>query len=667
MYSYAGKLLFVDLTKGEFREEEVREEIYRKYIGGYGLGVKVLYENVKAGVDPLGPENILGFVTGALNGTGAMGSGRYMVVGKSPLTGGWGDANSGGHFAEAVKQAGYDAIFFTGKSEKPVYLVLSDEIRELRDAGHIWGKDTIETEDLILKELGDRRFSVACIGPAGEKLSLIAGIVNDKGRIAARSGLGAVMGAKNLKAVAVKGQHKVSVADPDGLKKLNAEIRPMYGFRPSKLQSFLTNALTPLLPYFVRLKVPLPPPDQKLVARLFSDYGTCSFVASSSEMQDSPIKNWSGIAYKDFPMRSKSSKISDDNVVKYMKRRFACSSCPVGCGGIMELKEGMYSVKESHKPEYETIAAFGSMILNDDIESILMANDMCNRAGMDTISAGGTIAFAIECYENGLITREDTGGIELKWGAQDAILEMLDKMIKREGFGDLLADGCKVAAEKVARGAERYAMHVGGQEVPMHDPRLNPGFGATYVADPTPARHTQAGLGFEEMGLGIMNEKLLSQYNLPKQKKYEYHHKGRKNVLVSSYGQIINCSGLCLFHFFIVPTYPLLDYLRVATGWDLTLKELITTGMRIQTLRHLFNIREGISPQDFVLPERIIGSPPLSDGPLKGITIDIETLKTEYFREMGWDEETGIPSEEKLRELSLGEYYEECLRSQDPE
>ncbi|MDO8785701.1 MAG: aldehyde ferredoxin oxidoreductase C-terminal domain-containing protein, partial [Syntrophales bacterium] len=183
-----------------------------------------------------------------------------------------------------------------------------------------------------------------------------------------------------------------------------------------------------------------------------------------------------------------------------------------------------------------------------------------------------------------------------------------------------------------------------------------PGFGATYVADPTPARHTQAGLGYEEMGLGIMNEKLLLPYNLPKQAKYEYHHKGRKSALVSSYGQIINCAGLCMFHFFIVPTYPLLDYLRAATGWDLSMEELLTTGMRIQTLRHLFNIREGISPQDFALPARLTGSPPLSDGPLKGVSIDIETLKTEHFREMGWDEKTGRPSEEKLRELSLDEF-----------
>lgn len=663
MHAYTGRMLFVDLIEGEYREEKVPEETYRKFIGGYGLGVKVLYENMKGGVDPLGPDNILGFVTGPLNGTGAIGSGRYMVVGKSPLTGGWGDGNSGGHFAQALKQAGYDAVFFTGRSERPVYLVLTDTVQELKDAGNLWGKDTVETEDLILEELGEKGFKVACIGPAGEKLSLISGIVNDRGRIAARSGLGAVMGSKNLKAVAVKGTHEVSTADPDRLKKLNSRIRPIFTLRPSKFQNFLNRILTPLLPLLIRLKAPLPPPDQKLVAQLFSDYGTCGFVAPSSETQDSPIKNWSGVAYKDFPMRTMSSKISDDNVIKYVKKKFACSTCPVACGGIVEVKEGGYPIEESHKPEYETIAAFGSIILNDDIETILKANDICNRAGIDTISAGGTIAFAIECYENGLITKEDIDGIELKWGASDAVLNLLDKMIKREGFGDVLADGCKVAAKKIGKGSERYAMHVGGQDVPMHDPRLNPGFGTTYVTDPTPGRHTQAGLGFEQMGLGLMNEKLLANYDLPKQTKYDYHDKGRKGVLASSYGQIINCAGLCLFHFLIAPTYPLLDYLKAATGWDLTLEELITTGMRIQTLRQLFNVREGVAPRDFVLPDRIIGKPPLSDGPLKGVTIDIDTLRSDYFREVGWDQNTGMPLDEKIKELSLEDYARDLKSS----
>jgi len=656
MHAYTGIILFVDLTKGECTPEEVPEETYRKFIGGYGLGVKILYEKMKAGTDPLSPESILGFLTGPLNGTGVIGSGRYTVVGKSPLTGGWGDANSGGYFALALKQAGYDAVFFTGRSEKPVYLVLSDTGQELRDAGELWGKDTVETEDFILKELGDKRFKVACIGPAGEKLSLISGIVNDKGRTAARSGLGAVMGSKNLKAIAVKGAHKISIADPDRLKKLNSDIRPIYGLRLSKFQNFLTKALTPLLPLLVRLRVPIPPPSQKLVAQLFSDYGTCSFVAPSSETQDSPIKNWSGVAYKDFPMRARSSKISDDNVIKYQKRKFSCSSCPVACGGIVEVKEGKYPIKESHKPEYETIAAFGSIMLNDDMESIFMANDMCNRAGIDTISAGATIAFAIECYENGLISKEDMDGIELKWGASDAIINLLNKMIKREGLGDILADGCKVAARKIGKGSEAYAMHVGGQEVPMHDPRLTPGFGTTYVSDPTPGRHTQAGLGYEEMGLGLMDEKLLSNYNLPKQAKYDYHDKGKKSVLVSSFGQIINCAGVCIFHFLITPSYPLLDYLKAATGWDLTMEELIATGRRIQTFRQLFNVREGITPRDFTLPDKLVGKPSFSDGPLKGITIDIDTLKSNYFKEMGWDYNTGIPSDDSIKELLLEEY-----------
>ena len=664
MHGSNGKVLFVDLTKGELKEEKVAEDTYRKFIGGYGLGVKVLQENMKAGADPLGPDNILGFTTGLLNGTGVIGSGRYMVVAKSPLTGGWGDANSGGHFAQALKQTGYDAVFFTGMSEKPVYLLLSDKAQELRDAENLWGKDTVETEDLILEELDDKSYKVACIGPAGERLSLISGIVTDKGRIAARSGLGAVMGSKNLKAIAAKGTSKVSVADPEKVKDLNSGIRPQFSLRPPKFQDFLNKKLTPLLPLLIKLKVPLPAPDQKLVMQLFSDYGTCSFVAPSSETQDSPIKNWSGIAYKEFPMKTKSSKISDDNVINHQKKKFACSNCPIGCGGIVEVKDGEYPLEESHKPEYETIAAFGCMVLNDDLGAIFKVNDMCNRAGIDTISAGGTIAFAIECYENGLITKENTDGIELKWSSSDEMLDLLDKMIRREGFGDVLADGSKVAAKKIGNGSEKFAMHVGGQEVAMHDPRLNPGFGATYVTDPTPGRHTQAGLGYDEMGLPVMNEKLLSQYgyNFPKQKKYDFSNKGKKSVVVSSYGQIINCVGLCMFSVLAVPTYPLLDYLKAATGWDLTLDELNITGMRIQTLRQLFNVREGITPKDFVLPDRVIGVPPLSDGPTKKITIDIDTLKSDYFKEFGWDYNTGIPTDDKVKELSLEEYVKD-LRS----
>ena len=656
MHGLNGKVLFVDLTKGELKDETVAEDTYRKFIGGYGVGVKVLLENMKAGADPLGPDNILGFMTGLLNGTGAIGSGRYMVVAKSPLTGGWGDANSGGYFAQALKQTGYDAVFFTGRSENPVYLTLSNQVKELRDADNLWGKDTVETEDLILEELDDKSYRVACIGPAGERLSLISGIVNDKGRIAARSGLGAVMGSKNLKAIAVKGTSKVSVADPEKVRDLNSGMRPTFNLRPSKIENFLNKKLTPLFPLLVKWKVPLPPPNQKLVMQLFSDYGTCSFVAPSSESQDSPIKNWSGVAYTEFPMKTKSSKISDDNVIKYQKKKFACSSCPVACGGIVEMKDGKYSIEESHKPEYETIAAFGSMVLNDDLGSVFKANDMCNRAGIDTISAGGTIAFAFECYENGLISKEDTDGIELKWGNPEALLNILDKMIKREGFGDILADGCKVAANKIGKGSEKYAMHVGGQEVPMHDPRLNPGWGTTYVTDPTPGRHTQAGLGYEELGLSLVDKNLLSDYNLPKQKKHDYDKKGKKSVLVSNFGQIINCAGLCVFHFVIEPKYPLVDYMNAATGWDLTYEELMTTGMRIQTLRQLFNVREGVTPKDFALPDRVIGKPSMSDGPIKGITVNIDTLKSDYFKEQGWDYNTGIPSEERIRELSLEEY-----------
>src|SRR3990172_6492872 len=278
---YTGKILWVDLTTRELREEEVPTELYQKFLGGYGLGVKYLYERLKPGVDPLGPDNILGFTTGPLNHTGALGCGRYTVVAKSPLTGAWGDANSGGYLAPALKSTGYDAIFFTGKSPKPVYLYLGNGSKELRDAGHLWGKDTNETEDQICQELGDNQLKIASIGPAVEKLSLISCIINDKGRAAARSGLGAVMGSKNLKALAVRGKEKTAIADEGRLKELNKMIREQLALRPTKFQDFLAKILKPLLPLMIRLKVPLPPPDVKAVNQLFHDYGTAGLTAVS--------------------------------------------------------------------------------------------------------------------------------------------------------------------------------------------------------------------------------------------------------------------------------------------------------------------------------------------------------------------------------------------------
>ena len=357
-----GKILFVDLTSGSVEEEILPEAVYRNFIGGSGLGARILYERMKPNVDPIGPENILGFVTGILNGTKVPTASKFTVVGKSPLTNTWGDSASGGLFASELKATGYDAIFFTGISPKPVYLWLNDGKVEIKDATHIWGKDTQETEKIVVQELGDERAKVVRIGPAGESCSLIAGMVADRDRVAARSGLGAVMGAKRLKAIAVRGTHRTGIADTDQFNKLRASF----------LRQFNDTKHFPIV--------------EELKA------GTGSNMAAVP-IGWAPIKNWNLMGKEAFPTYT---KIAWQNNVKYNIKKWGCSNCPISCGYAVGVKEGPYAV-EGRKPEYETLAAFGSMLLNDNAESIIKANNICDRYGVDTISAGSTIAFAMEC------------------------------------------------------------------------------------------------------------------------------------------------------------------------------------------------------------------------------------------------------------------------------
>jgi len=435
---YAGKIGFVNLSSGEIREQELDEKLARYFIGGHGLGARILFENQKGRVDALGPENVLGFVTGPLTGTPVPTGGRYAVVCKSPLTGGWGDANSGGFFGPELKFAGWDAIFVSGIASKPSYLMITNAGIEIKDASRLWGKDAIETEEALASEIGDPKIRVACIGPASEKLSLISGICNDKGRYAGRSGVGAVMGSKRLKAVVVRGKGKVAVVDGASIKKLNQEFT-----RKMKDVGFI----------------------QTLIK-----YGTCGNTVAVVGSGVSPIKNWQLTGAESFPTVE---KIGGDNVIAYETKKYGCFSCPIRCGGITTVSSGKYPVTETHKPEYET-------------------NDMCNRGGLDTISTGSVIAFVMECYEHGIITRADTDGMELTWGNAEAMIAMTEKIIHREGFGDVLADGVKVAAKKIGKGAEKLAMHVGGQEPGLHNATFFPGRGTGFVADPRSAHRSRA-------------------------------------------------------------------------------------------------------------------------------------------------------------------------------
>ncbi|MBC7343692.1 MAG: aldehyde ferredoxin oxidoreductase family protein [Clostridia bacterium] len=646
-HGFMGKILWVNLTTGEITTEEVGEGIYRQFLGGYGLGAKILFDRMPAGAHPLGPENILGFVPGLLTGSGIQFTGRYMVVGKSPLTGGWGDANSGGFFGPELKKCGYDGVFVVGQSPYPVYLWLHDGEAEIRDASHLWGKDTYETEDTLRQELGDK-IRVACIGPAGEKMSLLAGIFNDRGRTAARSGLGAVMGSKKLKAIACKGHLNVTRANPELFKQVNQFIS--LGLKtPNALDKALLKYGKPFLPLMIKFMGPYKPTVGQTVQAM-SEQGTTSTLAMSVECGDSPVKNWAGSGVKDFPW-SRSSKISDVNACKYNVKKYNCFSCPLGCGAIIKMDNPKYPIPEAHRPEYETLSAFGPNILNDNLESIMQINDLCNRYGLDSIGTGSAVAWAFEAFEKHILTREDTGGLVLAWGNYVAAVKLTEMIGKREGLGELLADGAKRAAERVGKGSEAFAMHAGGQDLPMHDPRLNPSFATAYMTDPTPGRHTTGGAQWAEAGL---SGAIFGNLKLPKGglKRYQYKGRGAIHAALSNSAQVMNCLGFCYFTTYI-GRFPYSAIVQAVTGWQVTDEELMRTGERIQNLRQAFNVREGIKPQDFRLPDRAIGKPPLESGPLAKITIDIDTMAREYYQAMQWNLSDGRPSLNKLKELGL--------------
>ncbi|MFC1991556.1 aldehyde ferredoxin oxidoreductase family protein [Chloroflexota bacterium] len=587
---YIGKILFVNLSTGGITEETPEESLYRDFIGGYGIGARIIYSRQKGGVDPLGPENTLGLVTGPLTGTPATTGCRYQVVAKSPLTGGWGDANAGGDFGPNLKFAGYDGVFFTGVSAKPVYLFIDNGKAELRDASQLWGKDTYETEDTLKAELGETA-EIVCIGQSGETLSLISCIITRRGAAAGRSGLGAVMGSKKLKAVAVKGNQAVPMADRAAANRLMREH------------------IAALEPTLERRR----------------KYGTSTGGQRLAHTGGSPVKNWGGVGIVDFP---DTSGLSGDAAIANLERRASCWHCALGCESRLKEGTGEYKYPAGiRRIEYETQASFGTMCLNNNTESLNMVNHICNSYGLDTISGGCTIAFAIECYENGIITKEDTDGIELTWGNHRSIVAMTEKMVKRQGFGDILADGSKVAAERIGKGAEQYAIHIGGQELGMHDPKLSrpdQPAAARYQMDATPGRHTA---GFGPSGF---------------------------------IGKVINAAGLCNFGGFREDSAKYIaEFMSSITGWDCSMDELLKAGERIDTLRHAFNLREGINPLERKVHSRIIGNPPQKEGPLAGVTADIEAQVYWNLGALDWDRVTTKPSKKKLQELGLDDVAED--------
>ncbi len=648
IHGFFGKILYFDLSGGKFEEINIEKGVFKNYLGGYGLGSRIIYERMNANIDPLSPDSILGFFPGLLTGTVAPFSGRYMAVGKSPLTGGWGDANGGGSFGPEIKKCGYDGLIFTGKAQESRYVLIQEGNIEILDASDIWGLDIIQAEDKLKQKHGNK-IKTAGIGRAGELKSCISGIANDKGRIAARSGLGAVMGSKNLKMIVLKGNEKVPLLDKDKFMEHVRNYNKGYKAKDAKgVSKWLLGRIPNMAKMFRLIKMPMAGGPPNMVRSVYHNLGTPSGNTLSAETGDSPVKNWGGIGMYDFPFSTMSKHLSATKIHEYRIRQYGCFSCPVQCGAILSIPE--IDMMETHMPEYETCCAFGAMLQNNDLMTIFKINDLCNRAAIDTISTGSTVAFAIECFENGLITKEDTDGLELSWGNSEAILELVKKIINREGIGDILADGANSAAEKIGKNTIKFAMTSLGQEIAMHNPRAYESLAFSYAYDPTPGRHTTASIDFFEIGSA---EAFLQGIHLPKKWKKDQNLKAKAQKIITGLHQVVSAAGLCMFSTMFGP-YPILELINAMTGWDINIDEIIEIGLRIQNLRQAFTLREGIKLTENRLPGRVIGDPTDEKGPLKGITVNYEDFYKLYCQEMGWNQENGYPLKDTLQELDLG-------------
>jgi aldehyde:ferredoxin oxidoreductase len=607
--AFNGKILNVNLSSSEITPEELPEQMYRDFLGGYGIGVRLLFDRIPKGADPLGPDNVLGLISGLMTGTPIFGN-RFQAVCKSPATGGWGDANCGGDFGPYLKFAGWDGILLYGQADKPVYIFIDDDKVSIEDASAYWGTDAITVEKQ-LKEKHGKKASVAVIGQSGENLSFMAGICNDHGRLAARSGVGAVMGSKNLKAVVVKSTRQM-------IRQHDKEARQV-------MRSSMDDFVAP-------------------VRDFFRSVGTTGITAKSAHSGDAPIQNWGGVGVEVFQdVAGLKGKVVNEK----MEKHYACWHCPLACGAeSVESTNSKYPYpRHTHRPEYETMGSFGTMNLVNDLDALIYANHLSNEYGIDTISAGATISFAIECYENGILTKEDTDGLELRWGNDQAVIELLKMIGERRGIGDILADGVKVAAEKIGKGSEQYAIHIGGEELPMHDPKLQPEYFTAYKLDPTPGRHTQYE-GAKNLGV---------KYPRAPKESQDYTNRGEHHKGAAEYMHVINSAGMCMFIMSAAPTDRFAEWVNQVTGWGVTPEELQKTGERIGNLRMAFEVREGNNPAKREVPARMIGTGDAvqTTGPLEGVTVDADTMQNDFLAACGWDPETTIPSRAKLEELGL--------------
>jgi len=623
---YTGKILRVNLSNGGISVEKPDDKFYRRYFGGTALIGYYLLKELKPGIDPLGPENKLIFTAGVITGISCGGCGRSAVGSKSPLTNGWGDSQGGGFWPTELKRAGWDAIIIEGKSDRPVYLWIQDDEVQIRDASHLWGQETKETEKQIQEELDDGKVRVAQIGPAGEKLIRIACIANDLIHFYGRNGHGAVMGSKNLKAIAVRGHKAVPVFDSGGVREIVKWLSDNY----------------------------------MALAGRYHDYGTSGGLPSLQETGILPTRNFNEGQFEGW------SEISGQKMAEtILVGTDTCHACPIRCKRVVKLGPPHNVDPAYGGPEYETIGAFGSLCCISDLKAISVANQICNAQGLDTISAGVAIAFAMECFENGILTTEDTSGIELNFGNTEAMLKMVQMIADKEGLGAILAEGTKRAAEKIGHGSAQYAMQVKGQELPMHDPRGKVGMGIGYALSPTGADHMHSihDVLFTTEGQGLMD--IVNEFGIidPVPARELSPAKARLFRYWVNWRHFQNSSIICMFPPF--RPHHLVKLVNSVTGWNTSVWELLKVGERALALARAFNAREGYTAKDDVIPDRLYKA--FTSGPLKDKPIDKEamhqTLQT-YYKMAGWDTERAVPTTAQLQDLDIAWVAEELNKAE---
>lgn len=601
-----GRILSVDLTRGTFEFSTLPRAFVEDFIGGSSLAARMMWDVLDPQRDPFHPDNPLIFITGPMTGTGGPTTGRFTICGRSPQTGLWGEANIGGFVGPELRQAGVDVLWITGRAEEPVYLLIREGEVSLRPAGHLWGKaDTYQTQVIVKEETGEPRARVACIGAAGENKVPMAGILADHGRLAARTGLGALMGSKNLKAVAVRGTGQIPLARADDYRKLRVAVNK--------------NLL-----------------EQNLTAVLKAT-GTSGAAEYLQFMGDMPQRYWTAATFEG------AANISGSTMAEtILTGTKACQGCVISCGREVVISQGPYATQGKVKgPEYETICAFGSQLLVDDLAAITALGERCDRLGLDTISAGNTLALAYLLFDQGIISEKDTGGLALHWGDPTPCFVLLDQMAQREGFGELLAQGSQAVAAHF--GVPDLAVVVNGLEVPMHDPRAFSGQTLSYLTSPRGACHNQSDFFQVEMG-GTLEEIGIT---LPER----FRDEGKARLVARHQHWRTVCNSLVMCYFAVVSPSAVCELLNAALGVDWDVETMLLAGERGWNMKRMINLRLGLKPEREKLPRLLVQ--PLPEGGQQGYVPNVEVLLDEYYTASGWDRATGWPTEQKIRALGL--------------